>query len=230
VVSLVAYAGNLGLGSGQSQSVYQLDLANMHRLPINPQPLAVGQSMKLPDGEGTITFTGYRQWVSLAITYDPGQLPALISGVLALAGLILSFMVRRRRVFVRAVPGPDGATVVNVGGLARSDAAGGFEVEFDELTRDLRASQDGHARAVIRTAPPRPAPLADDPVGAEVPDDEPATGTHDTTEPDASSATGRLDSNSSGGPVPGPAETLGSGSPGSASTDNDQSLDTPEGE
>ena len=30
---------------------------------------------------GTLTFTGYRQWASLAITYDPGQLPALISGI-----------------------------------------------------------------------------------------------------------------------------------------------------
>ena len=49
--------------------------------------------------------SGYRQGISLAITYDPGQLPALISAVLALAGLILSFMVRRRRVFVRT---PDG--------------------------------------------------------------------------------------------------------------------------
>jgi cytochrome c biogenesis protein len=228
-VSLVAYSGNLGLGSGQSQSVYQLDLANMHRLPVNPEPLAVGQSMKLPNGEGTITFTGYRQWISLAITYDPGQLPALVSAVLALAGLILSFMVRRRRVFVRATPGPDGATVVDMGGLARSDAAGGFEVEFDELSQDLRVSQDGRARAVIRTAPPRPAPLADDPVGAEVPDDEPVTGAHDTAEPDAAAATGRTDSSSSG-PVPGPAESSGSGSPGPASTDNDQSLDTREGE
>jgi cytochrome c biogenesis protein len=211
-VSLVSYAGNLGLSSGQSQSVYQLDLSGMHELPITPEPLAVGQSMKLPDGEGTITFTGYRQWISLAITYDPGQLPALISAVLALAGLILSFMVRRRRVFVRAAAGPDGATVVDLGGLARSDAAGGFEVEFDELSRDLRAGQDGRARAVIRAVPPRPAPIADDPVGAEVPDDEPVTGTD------------------GGGPVPGPAESSGSGRPGSASTDNDQSLGTPEGE
>ena len=74
----------------------------MHRLPVTPQPLAVGQSMILPHGAGKLTFTGYRQWISLAITYDPGQLPALISALAALAGLILSFMIRRRRVFVRA--------------------------------------------------------------------------------------------------------------------------------
>ena len=101
--------------------------------------------MTLPNGAGKITFTGYRQWISLAVTYDPGQLPALISAVLALAGLVLSFMVRRRRVFVRAGPGPDGTTLVEVGGLARSDAAGGFETEFSEVAGDLRQAQDGTA-------------------------------------------------------------------------------------
>ena len=76
----------------------------MHQLTANPQVLLPGQSLKLPDGQGTITFTGYVPWVSLAITHDPGQLPALICGIAALGGLLLSFMVRRRRVFVRARP------------------------------------------------------------------------------------------------------------------------------
>ena len=106
-VSLVSYAGNLGMNSGPPQSVYQLDTTGLHQLPISPRPLAPGQSMKLPDGDGTLTFTGYRQWISLAITYDPGTLPALIAALTALAGLLLSFFVRRRRMFVRAaaVPG-----------------------------------------------------------------------------------------------------------------------------
>jgi len=34
------------------------------------------RTIKLPDGDGTLTFTGYRQWISLAITYDPGTLHA----------------------------------------------------------------------------------------------------------------------------------------------------------
>ncbi len=110
-------------------------------------PLAPGQSMKLPGGAGTLTFTGYKQWISLAITYDPGQIPALISGIAALAGLILSFMVRRRRVFVRAYPGPDGTTTVDVGGLARSDAAGGSEAEFAEIAAELRNAHRGSPAA-----------------------------------------------------------------------------------
>src|ERR1035437_1010936 len=130
--TLVAYAGNLGMNSGQPQSVYQLETGQMHRLPVAPQPLSPGQSMKLPDHAGTLTFTGYKPWISLAITYDPGQLAALVSGFVALAGLILSFMVRRRRVFGRARIGAGGSTIVDLGGLARSDAAGGFEEEFAE--------------------------------------------------------------------------------------------------
>jgi cytochrome c biogenesis protein len=107
-----------------------------------------GQSMTLPNGLGTVTYLGYQQWISLAITYDPGQLPALISGFAALAGLILSFLVRRRRVFVRAVAAADGqSTEVTVGGIARSDAAGGFESEFADLAELLRAEHDGAAGA-----------------------------------------------------------------------------------
>jgi cytochrome c biogenesis protein len=153
-VSLVSYAGNLGMDSPVAQSVYQLDTKGLHELPIAPRPLAQGQSIKLPDGDGTLTFTGYTQWISLAITYDPGQVPALVSGILALLGLILSFLIRRRRVFVRVQPGADGGTAVMVGGLARSDAAGGFEAEFTDLTRQFLELHDG--TAVPDTAAARP--------------------------------------------------------------------------
>jgi cytochrome c biogenesis protein len=142
-VSMIAYSGNLGLNSGVPQSVYQLDTNGMHRLPGKTQVLAPGQSMKLPDGAGTLTFTGYRQWVSLQVTHDPGQVPALISGVVALCGLLLSFLVRRRRIFVRTRHGDSGGTIVEVGGLARSDAGGGFEAEFAELAGDLRSVHGG---------------------------------------------------------------------------------------
>ena len=93
------------MNSGPSQSVYQLNTAGLTELPVAPRPLAPGQSIKLPDGAGTLTFTGYRQWISLAITYDPGQLPALIAGLAALAGLLLSFFVRRRRDVRPGLPG-----------------------------------------------------------------------------------------------------------------------------
>src|SRR6516165_994780 len=144
VVSLIAYAGNLGMDTGVPQSVYQLDTGGMQRLTASPQVLLPGQSLKLPDGRGTITFTGYVPWVSLAITHDPGQLPALICGIAALGGLLLSFMIRRRRVFVRARANPSaqGGSTVQVGGLARTDASGGFEAEFAALAAELKSAHD----------------------------------------------------------------------------------------
>jgi cytochrome c biogenesis protein len=158
-VSLVSYAGNLGENSGPSQSVYQLDTGRMHRLAIAPRPLAPGQSMKLPNGMGTLTFTGYRQWISLAITYDPGQLPALAAAIAALAGLLVSFLVRRRRVFVRAAPGAGGGTTVEFGGLARTESSETFGAEFADLSADLAAVlADAGGRGPHGTVPAGVAP------------------------------------------------------------------------
>ena len=49
--------------------------------------------------------------------------------------------------FVRAYQGPDGRTVVDVGGLARSDPAGGFGEEFTGLAGALEAASRGSATA-----------------------------------------------------------------------------------
>ena len=49
-----------------------------------------------------------------------------------MVGLCLSLFVRRRRLWVRARPGDGPHTVVEVGGLARTDAEA-FAAEFDEL-------------------------------------------------------------------------------------------------
>jgi hypothetical protein len=43
---------------------------------------------------------------------------------------------------------------VDVGGLARSDAAGGFEIEFGELSESLRAAQDGAPQSPAGSAGP----------------------------------------------------------------------------
>jgi cytochrome c biogenesis protein len=147
-VSLVGYSGNLGMDSGVPQSVYQLDTTGMTKVSAAPHMLQPGQTWTLPGGKGSITFVGVKQWVSLAMTYDPGQVPALVCGILALAGLLLSFFMRRRRVFVRAVPAASGTgSVVTVGGLTRSDASGGFEEEFAELAAEIAAAeQSGHGR------------------------------------------------------------------------------------
>ena len=57
-VSLVSYAGNLGMNSGPAQSVYQLDTSGLRQLPVKPRPLTPGQSIKLPDGGDAILVEG----------------------------------------------------------------------------------------------------------------------------------------------------------------------------
>jgi cytochrome c biogenesis protein len=164
-VSLLGYSCGQCMNSAAPQSVYQLDTNGMREVTATPHLLFPGQTWALPGGQGKITFVGLRQWVSLAITYDPGQIPALVCGILALGGLLLSFLVRRRRVFVRAVPGPAGSgSVVSFGGLARTDASGGFEDEFAELAAELVAA-DGAATSG--------APVPGEPSAPQEPKSEP---------------------------------------------------------
>jgi cytochrome c biogenesis protein len=159
-VSLIGYSGNLGMNSGEtSQTVYQLDTSGLTEISGSPHLLSPGQSWKLPGNKGSIEFVGVKQWVSLAVTYDPGQVPALVCGMLALAGLLLSFFVRRRRVFVRAVPAPSGSgSVVTVGGLTRSDASGGFEEEFADLAAQIAETEPdpGQPQEPIKPEPDSP--------------------------------------------------------------------------
>ena len=82
----------------------------MTKITDRPFLLQPGQSWTLPGGRGKITFTGYKQWVSLAVTYDPGQVPALVCGMLALGRA------------AAVVPGPAAARV-RPGGARRLPAA-----------------------------------------------------------------------------------------------------------
>jgi cytochrome c biogenesis protein len=162
-VAIVVYRGNLGLDSGRPQSVYGIDQRQVDRgalKEVATAKLAPGGSTKLDDGT-TITFDGYREWATIQVNRDPGQLSVLIAAAAVVLGLLLSLAVRRRRVFLRITPlgaassgppgsgddpptGDDGATgsppgrsVVAVGGLARTDA-GGFGSEFARVVERLR--------------------------------------------------------------------------------------------
>ncbi len=104
--------------------------------------LVPGQEVRLDDGT-TVRFDGVRNWVYLQVSHDPGQVAVLVFAVLVLAGLGLSLAIRRRRFWARLTPstGPDGRlrTVVELGGLARTDRAG-YGEEFDRLRADLLGS------------------------------------------------------------------------------------------
>ncbi len=142
-----AFSGDLGLDEGRPQSVYQLDTDKLKPLVMQSEPLLPGQSLTLPGGAGTIAFTGVREWISLQIAYDPGRLPALASAAVATAALVLSLMVRRRRVWVRvsrpdgdaeSSSGPEDTARIEVGGLSRTEGNAGFTEEFDEIVTTLR--------------------------------------------------------------------------------------------
>ncbi|MDA8368756.1 MAG: cytochrome c biogenesis protein ResB [Nocardiopsaceae bacterium] len=136
VVTLTAYTGDLGMDSGRSQSVYQLDTGDMAEVGDSPQ-LSPGDSWELPDGAGTITFTGYSEYISMQVNSDPARLPALLAASAAVLGLLATLLVRPRRVWVRAKTQDDGRTVVEVAGLVKTEGAGAT-TEFHRLAMTLR--------------------------------------------------------------------------------------------
>ncbi|WP_299446528.1 cytochrome c biogenesis protein ResB [uncultured Phycicoccus sp.] len=129
-LALTAFQGTL-FPAGAPQSVYTLDTAEMTPLPGKDGEgqlrilLRPGDTFDLPEGRGSITFDGIERFAGLSIRTDPGKMLTLVSALLALGGLVLSLVVRRRRVFVRVRPaGEPGRTVVSVGGLAKDDDEG----------------------------------------------------------------------------------------------------------
>jgi cytochrome c biogenesis protein len=142
---LTAWVGDLGLDSGAAQSVYRLDTTGMTQVMKDGRPLAQslapGETMTLPDGAGSITFDGVRRWTSLKVSHDPGKLWALLSAAAALAGLMLSLFVRRRRVWVRATADEDGRTLVRVAGLARAEGEG-LADEVAEIAAALHTKEE----------------------------------------------------------------------------------------
>ncbi|MFG3098464.1 cytochrome c biogenesis protein ResB [Streptomyces sp. NPDC048202] len=128
VLNLEPYHGDLGVDA-MPQSVYQLDKKHMKgfkdaqgkQLRVNLKP---GQTMKLPDGAGTVTFgKDVKEWAGFQIVQEPGGVWALGGAVAAIFGLAASLFIQRRRVWVRAVTGADGVTVVEMAGLGRSESA-----------------------------------------------------------------------------------------------------------
>jgi cytochrome c biogenesis protein len=130
---LSAYAGDLNMNAGAEQSVYSLDTTDMKQLDVkksgasaasgNALELKQGQTATLPNGLGSVTFVGVKQWAQFNIAYDPGQKIVLPAAILAVLGLIGSLGLRRRRVWVRVTERPDGTRLVEVAGLARTEGA-----------------------------------------------------------------------------------------------------------
>ena len=148
-LAMFVYTGDLGLDSGTGQSVYVLDKTHATQLrQANGMPYRVdlkpGQTVKLPNGLGSVTFEGVKKWVRVQISQTPGKRIALAGVVLALIGLCGSLFIRPRRVWVRARKVTDGQaegtmerTVVEVAVLDRSGNADVQEI-LDDLVGRLQ--------------------------------------------------------------------------------------------
>ncbi|MFB9905216.1 cytochrome c biogenesis protein ResB [Allokutzneria oryzae] len=141
-VAVDVMRGDLGNESGKGQSIFEIDksMVDSGRLKkVARQNMRVGEEIVLDDGT-RIHFDGVERWVGVQVGYDPGRLGVLVAGVLVLLGIGASLSIKRRRVWLRATPAPDGTenarTVVEVGGLARTDQAG-YGEEFTTLAADL---------------------------------------------------------------------------------------------
>lgn len=142
---LSAWKGDLGLDSGAPQSVFRLDVADMEQIGL--QSLRPGDAWVLPDGSGTVEFIEVSEFANFAIARDPGKEWALGASIAAMAGLMLSLFIPRRRMWVRAEAIAEGGTRVSVAGLARTENAD-VDAEAAQVLEDLLASTSSHPNVV----------------------------------------------------------------------------------
>ncbi|AMY17693.1 MULTISPECIES: cytochrome c biogenesis protein ResB [Nocardiaceae] len=138
-VAVDIYKGDTGLDTGNPQSLFSLSqvlveqgrLVKQDRVNLTP-----GESTTLADGT-QVRFDGAEEFVNLQVSHDPAQTWVLVTALTMMAGLVVSLVIKRRRIWVRVYPADDPRrTVVELGGLARTDQAGWGD-EFDRLADRL---------------------------------------------------------------------------------------------
>ncbi|MFN3707459.1 cytochrome c biogenesis protein ResB [Microcella sp.] len=158
VLTLNVFVGDLGLDDGVPRNAYALDVDELEQITggetgVDSIILGLGQSAELPNGYGTVEFTALPRFVSIDFHHDPTQLGVLVSSVLAIAGLLVSLFVPRRRVWIAVDEAADGAGVrLQYAGLARGD-----DPNLDDAVERLVAE---HLEAVGGTRAPDDAPAA----------------------------------------------------------------------
>ena len=148
-LSMLAYTGDLGMDSGDPQSVYVLDKDRMQQLKkadgsMFRVDLFQGETVDLAEGSVSLTLEGIDPLLRVHISRTPGQGVALAGVILALIGLLGSLFIRPRRVWVRvrrreggSSDGDGDGTLVEVAGLDRS-GGGDVPAELEEIVAALR--------------------------------------------------------------------------------------------
>jgi len=143
-VAIDIYRGDAGLDSGRPQSLFTLDtrLIEQKRLTkVKRTNLSLGQQVRLDDGT-VVRFDSATPFVNLQVSHDPGQVWVLVSAMSMMGGLLVSLIVRRRRVWARIAAAGAGTVSIELGGLARTDNSG-WGGEFDTLTRRVAEADRG---------------------------------------------------------------------------------------
>lgn len=147
---LTAYTGDLGMSDGAPQSVYDLDRSSLEQVTVKGRPfaraLAIGETMHLPGGQGSLWFDRVARFANFQIARDPGKEVALVAAIMLLAGLTASLTIRRRRIWVRVVPG-----------------SAGRELEVATLPLTRRGALTGEVGAVAAAARAPATDIASDP-------------------------------------------------------------------
>lgn len=142
LVSMNVYTGDLGLDSGIPLNVYALDTDRLTQVAGRQAPtpgivLLEGETKDLPNGLGSVSFDGVKQFASLDIAYYPGQIWVLIFSLLSLLGVMMTLLTPRRRLWVK-----QNASSFEVAGLSRRD-----DPRLEEVVRELtKAITNGQTR------------------------------------------------------------------------------------
>jgi len=137
-VAVDIYKGDSGLDTGRPQSLFDLDprLIEQGRLTKKARVnLRAGEETRIDDGT-VVRFDGAVPFVNVQVSHDPAQVWVLVFAMTMMAGLLVSLVVRRRRVWVRLTGAGPGTVNVELGGLARTDNSGWGD-EFERLTKRL---------------------------------------------------------------------------------------------
>ncbi|WP_264071687.1 cytochrome c biogenesis protein ResB [Mycolicibacterium komossense] len=157
-VAIDIYRGDAGLDTGRPQSLFTLDprLIDQKRLTkLSRVNLKAGEQVRLDDGM-VVRFDGATPFVNLQVSHDPGQVWVLLFALTMMGGLVVSLLIRRRRIWVRISPASangdgDGTVNVELGGLARTDNSGWGD-EFERLTGRLLAGLESPAAGTAAAA------------------------------------------------------------------------------
>lgn len=145
-VAIDVYRGDTGLDTGRPQGLFTLDSRLIHQgrmTKVARSNLKAGEHIRLDDGT-LVRFDGAVPFVNIQVSHDPADIWVLVFAMTMMAGLVVSLVVRRRRIWIRITAEPTrqaGTVNVELGGLARTDNSGWGD-EFERLTTRLLAGFD----------------------------------------------------------------------------------------